>query len=98
MCCVVFGCCAVFAHIVLCECVDLVGGLKSTHQHIHLHTFQFTHFISSPFSQITFPFPTQRISIDIARHNENGEWEKCVELLEVRGEGGHVCGGWDLIV
>ena len=83
--------CCVCSHCVV-ECADLVPGLKHTHQHIHLHTFQFTHFIFSPFSQITFPFPTQKTPADLSMNLKKGEWEKCVELLEVRREGGHVCG------
>ena len=64
------------------------------HNNTQINTSISTHFIFSPFSQIPFPFSTQKTPADWARQWEPREWEKCVELLEVRGEGGHVCVWW----
>ena len=49
--------CFVCSHCVV-ECVDLVWGLKHTHQHINLHTFQCTHI-----QKYMFPTP------NIKNHN-----------------------------
>ena len=92
--------CWMFWGVVLCLltlCCGMCGfrlGFEahtSTHPspHISIHTLHFL----SPFSQnhISISNP-QQTPADVAKQNRVGEWKKCVELLEVRGEGGHVWG------